>query len=157
MVNKDDEQPISKEEYERVVTNVFNVHGLPQVVYKSIAAAIVKNLDELLNTQTKFNGSVRTFIEKECKNQLNNHDPNEMKTEVIKRFDRVEQSASILEDELKKKASKDALTNGLNKKADMTMLQQLEESYAGLANRMVQNQFRAFLVFKVRIHCKPQN
>ena len=152
MVNNDNEQPISKEEYERVVTNVFNVHGLPQVVYKSIAAAIVKNLDELLNTQTKFNGSVRTFIEKECKNQLNNHDPNEMKTEVIKRFDRVEQSASILEDELKKKASKEVLTNGLNKKADITMLQQLEESYAGLANRMVQNQFRAFLVFKVRIH-----
>ena len=144
-VKDDNAQPISKEEYERVVTNVFNVHGLPQVVFKSVAAAIVKNLDQLLTKQTRFNGVMRDFIEKECKNQMNNHDSNETKPEVIKRFERIEQTASILESELKKKAGK----AGLDRKADVALIQNLEEKYYHVANGMVSNQFRAFLVFKV--------
>ena len=88
---------------------------------------------------------MRDFIEKECKNQMNNHDSNETKPEVIKRFERIEQTASILESELKKKAGK----AGLDRKADVALIQNLEEKYYHVANGMVSNQFRAFLVFKV--------
>ena len=135
---------MSKVEYERIVTNLFNVHGLPKTVYKTIALSILKNVDELLDGQTKVNTFMRNFISKECQQYVNRNDG--IPVDLNKRIERFERSLSLLEEDINGKPS----NKDFERKADVTSLQRLEERYQKLANEMVGNQFRAHLVFKVR-------
>ena len=138
------EQELSKAEYDRIISNCFNVHGLPKSVYKQIAMSVLKSVDELISGQTKMNKTLRNFVEKEFKAQADKGENKEQK-DYDPHFRRFEKSLNLLESSLKTKAS----LKVLKEKADVTSLQRLEERYQLLANEMTGNTFRAGLVFKV--------
>ena len=105
--------------------------------------SVLKNIDELLSGQTKVNKTLRNFVEKEYK--IHKDGQSEGQKSYDQHFNRFEKSLGLLETDLKTKAS----VKSLDKKADVTSLQKLEERYQLLANEMTANRFRASLVFKV--------
>lgn len=105
--------------------------------------SVLKNIDELLSGQTKVNKTLRNFVEKEYK--IHKDGQSEGQKSYDQHFKRFEKSLGLLETDLNTKAS----VKSLDKKADVTSLQKLEERYQLLANEMTANRFRASLVFKV--------
>ena len=135
---------MSKAEYDRIIMNCFNVHGLPKTVYQAISLSVLKNVDKLMNGQTQTNTFLRKFVAKECQQFVNKNDG--LPDEMNRRMDRFEKSLSLLEIDINKKPTQ----KDFDSKANVTSLQRLEERYQKLSNEMVGNQFRATLVFKVR-------
>ena len=139
---------LSKAEYDRIISNCFNVHGLPKAVYKAIAASVVKSVDELLSGQTKINKTLRNFVEKEYRQNVSKEDDG-TKKDYDQHFKRFEKSLTLLEKNMQSKVSSKTFEKNLDNKVNITSFQKLEEKYCRLGNEMVGNQFRARLVFKV--------
>ena len=140
---------LSKEEYDRIISNCFNVHGLPKAVYRAIASSVIKSVDELLSGQTKINKTLRNFVEREYQ-QRSKEGEDGTKKDYDQHFKRFEKSLTLLEKTMQSKVSSKTFEKNLDQKADVTSLQKLEEKYCRLGNEMVGNQFRAQLVFKVK-------
>ena len=89
--------PLEKAEYDRIVTNCFNVHGLPDAVFKAIAKEVVGKIDNMLNEPTKFNKALKAMIKNECKSRSEGESNVEA---LVTRIGKAERTSQTLEKDL---------------------------------------------------------